>query len=130
MGAKPLEIHPAELSDLKSALAWYLDRSESAAAKFVDEVDRISKPHVHTNDELATDLAAQILERLESKGSKDYTIETVLIINCIPNHLILPSEWNDAIERVTKAQVHLAFREVFLVEMVMSYSTMLYGDRK
>ena len=40
MGAKPLEIHPAALSDSKSALAWYLDRSETAAAKFVDEVDR------------------------------------------------------------------------------------------
>src|SRR6266852_3345082 len=40
MGANPLEIHPAALSDLKSALAWYLDRSETAAAKFVDEVDR------------------------------------------------------------------------------------------
>ena len=40
MGANPLEIHPAALSDLKSALAWYLDRSETAAAKFVAEVDR------------------------------------------------------------------------------------------
>jgi toxin ParE1/3/4 len=40
MAAKPLEIHPSALSDLKSALGWYLDRSETVAAKFADEVDR------------------------------------------------------------------------------------------
>ena len=40
MAAKPLEIHPSALSDLKSALVWYLERSETAAAKFADEVDR------------------------------------------------------------------------------------------
>ena len=92
--------------------------------------DIISKPHVHTNDEPVIDLTTQILERLQNKGNKDYPAETVLIINCVPNHLILPSEWNDVIERVTKAQTHLAFREVFLVEMVMSHSTTLYGNRK
>jgi hypothetical protein len=90
----------------------------------------ISKPHVHTKDELATDLADQIVERLRSKSDKQYPPGTVLVVNCVPNGLILDSEWNDAIERVTKAQVHLAFREVFLLEMVMSHSTTLYGDRK
>ena len=90
----------------------------------------LSKPHVHTNDELATDLAGQILERLKSKSDKQYPPGTVLVVNCVPNCLILDEEWNDAIERVTKAQLHLAFREVFLLETVMSHSTTLYGDRK
>lgn len=92
--------------------------------------DIISKPHVHTNDELATDLASQIIERLKSKSAKPYPPGTVLIVNCFANGLILDSEWDDAIERVKKANVHRAFREVFLIETVMSHSATLYGDRK
>jgi len=92
--------------------------------------DIVSKPHVHTPDELATDLAGQILERLKSKSDKHYSPGTVLVVNCVANGLIYDSEWNDAIERVTKAQVHLAFREVFLFETVMSHSTTLYGNPK
>jgi hypothetical protein len=90
----------------------------------------VSKPHVHTPDELATDLAGQILERLKCKNDKDYSPGTALIVNCVPNSLILPSEWHDAIERVTEAQLHLTFREVFLIETVMSHSTTLYGKRE
>jgi hypothetical protein len=48
----------------------------------------------------------------------------------VPNGLILGPEWNDTIERVTKAKMQLAFREVFLRETVMSHSTTLYRDRK
>jgi hypothetical protein len=92
--------------------------------------DIVSKPHVHTGDELKTDLADQIIDRLKSKSNKNYPPGTVLVVNCVPNTLILESEWNDAIEQVTKAQLHLAFREVFLLETVMSHSTTLYGDRK
>ena len=40
MAAKPLEIHPAALAELRAALAWYLERSETAALKFVAELDR------------------------------------------------------------------------------------------
>jgi hypothetical protein len=90
----------------------------------------ISAPTVHTPDELAMDLASQIIERLRTKSAKGYSPGTVLIINCVPNSLILDSEWTDAIERVTKAQAHLAFREVFLIEPVMCYSTTLYGNRR
>jgi hypothetical protein len=90
----------------------------------------VSKPHVHTPEELAADLAGQILERLKSKSEKNYSPKTVLIVNCVPNSLILDPEWNDAIARVTKAQVHLAFREVFLIEAVMAYSATLYGHLK
>jgi len=75
------------------------------------------------------DLAGQILERLKSKSGKNYSPGTVLVVNCVANGLIYDSEWNDAIERVTKAQIHLAFREVFLCETVMSHSATLYGEQ-
>ena len=91
--------------------------------------DIVSKPHVGNPIELVTDLADQILERLKSKSSKNYPPGTVLIINYVPNSLIFDSEWKAAIERVTKAQLHLVFREVFLSETVMSHSATLYGDR-
>ena len=40
MAVKAREIHPSALSDLKSAISWYLERSEPAAIEFAAEVDR------------------------------------------------------------------------------------------
>jgi toxin ParE1/3/4 len=40
MVAKALEIHPAALAELGSAVGWYLKRNQTAAVKFSDEVDR------------------------------------------------------------------------------------------
>jgi|SRR5277367_3717239 len=40
MAGKRIEIHPAALAELKSAVEWYLGRSEPAAKEFVAEVDR------------------------------------------------------------------------------------------
>lgn len=40
MAAKPVEIHPAALAELKSAVGWYMERSETAALKFIAELDR------------------------------------------------------------------------------------------
>jgi toxin ParE1/3/4 len=40
MAAKPLEIHPDAHPELKSALSWYLERSEAAALRFAAEMDR------------------------------------------------------------------------------------------
>lgn len=40
MAAKPLEIHPAALAELKSAVSWYLERNQTAALSFVSELDR------------------------------------------------------------------------------------------
>ena len=40
MAVEPLEIHPAALEEFKSALTWYLERSEVAAQNFVAELDR------------------------------------------------------------------------------------------
>jgi len=90
----------------------------------------VSKPYVHTGGELATDLAGQILERVKSKADKHYSPETVLIVNCVTNTLIFDSEWDDAIEQVSRARVHLAFQEVFLLDTLAPHSTTLYGNRK
>ncbi|MGD0870423.1 MAG: hypothetical protein ABSB88_12775 [Bryobacteraceae bacterium] len=92
--------------------------------------DIVSKPYVHEGRELVTDLASQILERIKTKAGKNYSPATVLIVNCVPNTLMLDSEWNDAVERVTKAEVHSAFREVFLLETLGSHSTTLFRNRK
>jgi hypothetical protein len=88
-----------------------------------------STPYVHTNDELATDLAAQIINRLTGKAAKNYPFGTALIIQCVADMLILEPEWNDALDRVVKAQQHHAFREVFVFESVGLLSTTLYGRR-
>jgi hypothetical protein len=40
MAAKPLDIHPAALTELKSAVTWYDKRSASAGDGFVAEIDR------------------------------------------------------------------------------------------
>jgi len=40
MGAKPLDIHPAALAELKSAVAWYYARNQTAALNFIAELDR------------------------------------------------------------------------------------------
>ena len=42
MVAKALEIHPAALAELGSAVGWYLKRNQTAAVKFSDEVDRVA----------------------------------------------------------------------------------------
>jgi hypothetical protein len=89
----------------------------------------ISEPYVHSNDELSLDLADQIVARLRSKAEKQYPAGTVLIVNCVADNLILEDEWNEAINRVRRADLHRAFREVFLIETVMSYSATLHGDR-
>ncbi len=39
MAAKPLDIHPAALDELKYAVTWYSERSETATINFVREVD-------------------------------------------------------------------------------------------
>lgn len=40
MAAKTPEIHPAALSELKSALGWYLERNETAALEFAADLER------------------------------------------------------------------------------------------
>jgi plasmid stabilization system protein ParE len=40
MPAKPLDIHPSALAELKSAVSWYLGQNEVAATKFASKLDR------------------------------------------------------------------------------------------
>ena len=90
----------------------------------------ISKPYVFSGGENAKDLAEQILARLSAKAKKTYPSATVLVVNCIPNCLILEDEWTDAVEQVRKAGSRVEFREVFLLDMFMSHTTTLYCDRQ
>lgn len=41
MAARRLEIHPAALAELKSALTWYFERSSAAANNLAAELDRV-----------------------------------------------------------------------------------------
>jgi plasmid stabilization system protein ParE len=50
MAVKPLEIHAAALEELKSAIGWYLERSEPAASNFVAEVDRALESVIQSPD--------------------------------------------------------------------------------
>jgi toxin ParE1/3/4 len=59
MAAKSLQIHPAALAELKSAVAWYEGRSHTAALNFVAELDRgmdsvIASPDRWPSGELGT----------------------------------------------------------------------------
>ena len=91
----------------------------------------VSTPYVTTNDERETDLAAQIIDRIKSKSEKGYTPDTVLVIYCVLNGLTLEVEWDEAVKRVTQADAHHAFKEVFLIDTgAAPYSATLYGDPK
>jgi hypothetical protein len=91
----------------------------------------VSTAYVNTNGDRETDLATQIIHRLKSKSEKGYAPETVLIVYCVLNGVTLEDEWDEAIKRVTHAEVHHAFREVFLIDTgSAAYSATLYGDPK
>lgn len=74
----------------------------------------LSEPYVEGAGATATNLATQILERIQDKSSKSYWPPPVLIVNCVPDGVLFEEDWTEAIDLVTKAQAHLAFREVFL----------------
>ncbi len=90
----------------------------------------ISIPYVNFNDEAIGDLAGQIASRLTDKGQKRYPGNTVLIINCVTDGVVLEDEWNDAIARVAAMSLHRMFREVFLIDHVGHHSATLHGERK
>ena len=86
-----------------------------------------SEPHVFNNCERSEELANNILKRIKEKTDKAYPPGTVLIINCFSGsgNLLLDDEWQKAVELVQQAHLHSAFEEVFLVELMRSYSTTL-----
>jgi len=40
VAAKSIDLHPEALEEWKSAVAWYLERNETAAVNFVAELDQ------------------------------------------------------------------------------------------
>ena len=88
----------------------------------------VSKPYVGDGFRLVPDLADQILSRIKAKAIMSYPPATVLIVDCVPNTVILDSEWNEAVKLVTEAGAHSGFREVYLLESRGSHSTTLYGN--
>lgn len=91
----------------------------------------LSEPYVVINDEREADLAAQIIDRIKNKSAKGYSPGAVLIVYCVPNGVTLEDEWHEAVRRVTEANIHHIFKEVFLIETsTASYTATLYGDAK
>jgi hypothetical protein len=89
----------------------------------------VSTPYVVTNDERESDLASQIIEQIRRKSGKGYPSGTVLIVYCVLNGVTLQEEWDEAVERVQRAEEHHSFQEVFLIETsISSFSATLYQD--
>jgi len=89
-----------------------------------------SMPYVNVNDEGISDLTLQIIGRLADKVQKNYPANTVLIVNCNADSLILEDEWNEAVQRVKSTDLHRAFLAVFLIEPVGHHSAALWGGRR
>ena len=89
-----------------------------------------SVPYVYSGSERIGDLALQIIGRIADKAEKAYPHNTVLIVNCHADCLILENEWTEAVKVVEGSGVHKSFREVFLTEPVGSHCATLWGSRK
>jgi hypothetical protein len=76
----------------------------------------ISEPHVRDGREIVVVLADQIVERIQAKAAKGYGPDTVLIVACVPNTVVLRGEWEQAIARVEEAGIHKEFAEVFVTD--------------
>lgn len=74
-----------------------------------------------------TDLADQIIDALQNKATKNYAPDTVLIIECVPDGIVLEDEWTAAIKRVKNAQVQHVFGEVFVFCGYLNHSATLWG---
>jgi hypothetical protein len=90
----------------------------------------VSKAHVNKNDEIAVDLADQIMECLRKKVGKRYPLGTALIVNCVTSSIIVDSEWQDAMARVRQSGLYSTFREVFVLDALSMNFTTLYGQPK
>lgn len=86
----------------------------------------VSAPKAYDGYQTAVDLSDQILERLTAKEAKQYPRQTILIVNCMTDTIILLNDWDEAIRRVRQAHHPITFREVFLLEPVMGHSATLY----
>ena len=66
---------------------------------------------MYSNDEHIVDLAQQINGRISARAQKHYPSNTVLIVNCETDGLILEDEWKSAIKQVESQASHTVFRE-------------------
>jgi len=89
-----------------------------------------SKPYINFNDEGSNDLASQIIARIADKSQKQYPPNTVLIVNCHADGLLLEPEWNKAIQTVKRANLHESFMQVFIREPGSFNSATLFGFMK
>lgn len=90
----------------------------------------VSTPYAYDGPEHIRDLVLQVIGRLSAKLDKNYPANTVLIINCETDGLILADEWNSAMQYVESIGLHKSFREVFLLAPRGHHSASLWGSRK
>ena len=90
----------------------------------------VATPYVYDGPEHISDLVLQIIGRLSAKGEKPYPPNTVLIINCETDGLILADEWSSAVQEIETLGIHKSFREVFLVASRGHHSASLWGAGK
>jgi hypothetical protein len=86
-------------------------------------------PYVYNNGEHISDLARQVIERLKAKGEKPYPKNTVLIVNCETDGVILLDEWRTAIQQVEAQGLHNSFKEVFFFSPRGHHSATLWGSK-
>ncbi|MCX6626304.1 MAG: hypothetical protein NTW28_01555 [Candidatus Solibacter sp.] len=75
-----------------------------------------SKPHVYRYREAEDDLTKRILASIAAKNSKAYPVGTVLVIQCVPDQLMLSDDWEYVVQKVRGANVKHRFDEVFFFE--------------
>ena len=85
----------------------------------------VSRPHVYDNREAEDDLSKGILECIASKDAKDYPSGTVLVVQCVPDTLLLHDEWEYVVQKLREADAQHRFYEIFIFES--RYSATLYG---
>jgi hypothetical protein len=87
----------------------------------------LSEPYVRHEGKSVSDLADQIIEALKNKAAKKYAPGTVLIIESVPNGIVLEEEWKVAIKRVKDANVRHDFGEAFIFCGYLNHSATLWG---
>jgi hypothetical protein len=88
----------------------------------------ISNPYVYRNGEAQIDLKDRILARIKAKNKINYPSETVLVIQCILDTLLIQHEWDEAINELRGTQFSHNFSEVFLFDSNHHYSATIYGN--
>ena len=75
-------------------------------------------------------LASKIRDIITKKNTIAYPKNTVLIVQCHPESLILEWEWNDVVDKLRNPEIDRQFAEVFLYEPVGRLTATLYPLRK